>query len=1000
MSEEVSQKGVNMPDSYRPYQSRLHCSPQQNIFFEENQKNWNSIYAVAYDKIGTMLGSFYPKGENEAPPPESIQELLQGTGLDVRSAYRTILTFVNWFPAERLTDYNKTAALSVDEAINEFSKGWPVNQLGNYSKEVLDAIATFQLREGVSFINRRAKFLNSGLNPNLIQKYFLSPLKFCGAFNTSAELWRQVMSTNFGTSKKGNPAWDSEILTALTDYLNNYQGDVVNPQHVFTHLVDKGVWPDKLDLRGNPAYLRMILGDKDQSGTRTPRNEVRTKAFKASVQERLENIGQKVERQNVKLGDEYRQFFVGAIESLGLFKWENNNELFYGAYTVSWGQIGSHRSNAVRRIAAQTALVMDNRRLLKKVEPEINLLHRFCDDMIKFHAENGKKLDKYSIRENQANGLEAFFKYVKEMPVEDAFDFTAEDLSQRRLRNANRHLLQYLYDACGTEANVPNLLEAVRWHHQNEKICDGSFLGYVSNPLEKPLRPQYGNSKPKGSINFADNEFNATLRLITDSGVIDEKVRLSNKRALEELYSCHPDEEFGVPRNSKHHNPQDLPCRLLGSLEKPALSVYRQRNAQGELNWYVDILPKIRYEQGPRLSKIDNPTILGVDLGWTHPAAFTVITQVGKPPVAHGFLDHKYLVAQEHHRSVFESSGTAPAHILQFYHRLWEQHYKGKETSPVAKPSFANAIKHSANLLKGAISNGVTEETLQQICQLVELVSPYFLSYKPSFRQDVSVSGLGRLNNERLDMMDGLVKLIRRTISKAEEFKFKLDPVFEFMFERITQKTLRLKTERARIVARMILYAAIKHGCNIIAVERLDPKMSSVKTKSTNRGVSRWYARKIIRLLSDESPMHGIAVIEVSARYSSHEDVDGSVVVRCVEINPQTIPEKTEKGKFYSSVSSIENKLKSYLRNDKTPTEQAYQAATADFLDGQTWREVLARAKDAGSTSMLVPQRFGQFVRSNVLGLVKSDVIASQIVAQRGYERWSAIKNPSAARKK
>lgn len=975
----------------RSYTGRLRTSPETAVLLEQNFRNWQKVFAVGYDCIQTICGSFYPKGENFPQVPKSSKDQIEEAGLDARLVGATIATFLNWFPAEVLHKRNENHAVTWTEALDRFITYWRQARLGDISDHVLETLPTLTLKDGVSIIDRRAKFCESGLNPNVIQNRIFSMLEYKGCFNKKAESWRGIISESFGTSKKGNPEWDLLIMECLLAYMEPMDDNTLLPiASVVRHLHSKGHWPLAVEGKQGrtPAYMELL----DRPG------DIHVKKYRDSILKRMAGIGSKKEK--TVLSKEYRDFFIGAIESLGLFQFEGNGDLVYAAFTQPWGQVASHKSNAFNRVVDQLCLFEDNKNLYSERKDEIELLQKFCDEM----REN-LEVEDYRIRQHQDNGLKEFLSFIGEYSLEEALDKTEDALNVRLLRNSNRQFLEFLHRNKKTSEDTEAIAEAVKWHWQQEKI-DTARLGYLADVIKNPLRPVYGKSKPACKISL-NKGIKLKLRLITDAGVVDQEFDVQAARLQREVLCARPnDPEVEVPRNTKYHNPDGLEAVLVGEKEDHAVTVFSRMPSWGDdAHWAIGVIPKIFYMP---VGHVSNPVGMGIDLGWREPAAFTVLQHQKSRPKAFGFLDHVITRLKSDGsgvpQSVFAFGADAPVELMALCNNLWKRYASEGSTPPAKKMRFANAVSLCVSMLKRGMYDQVTNILLQDIELLLSFVSPH-LSTRTGKSNFVPVGkawklppSQGALSSDRMEMYRSLLNMVGTLIGVAEDQEVKISDQFADIRTRLYNKQTNLRNERARITGRMILSAAILHRVNFIAVEDLDVQSDRRKKKFINEGVARWYAGRIIKFLEDEAPMHGIRTIKVDPRYGSHKDYDGSELCRMTIVNPQRIPEVTPRGKRYSSIASIEKRLRTFLSGTGSTLDDLYRRETQKLLSDRTFTATIKEAKAAGTESLMVPWRGGEFVLSKLShDPISSDILASHVIAQRGYEAWERISKSRAA---
>lgn len=1002
----------------RNYTGRLRCTVEQENLLQENYDNWQKLFKVGYDRLGTIFGSFNPTDANVGPMVDEESTDGKSKGLfsfiedkaERYQAYKTAIAFLNWFPVEEVQEDNNHFVVTFNEAVERFKKYW-LPEFGNYSSKVLEGLASININAEAAFIDRRGKFQKSGLDAKEIYRHIFEDqkdkLNFKGAFNQKSQEFRGILSTHFGQGKKTSIKVLQEIvdrINAVKNYIKKQNKDSIETVEILSLL--KEFPPLSEPKRGRTSKWLSYLKAK----------EVNTKKYLVVLEDELESKNRDIEqrRSGDYLGEEYRKFFIEELEKIVPF--EKNNEFYYAAYTLPCGQIMSHRSNGVRRISDHCTMYFDNQRRAREVPQEIEFFSEFAKSMEReLSFEEGRT---YTVRENQGNGLDHFMKCMNQgLKFDACIKSTESFLNVKALRGSSMALLKYVHEE-KCEYNVGNLLSAITWHDQEDTLSH-SRLGYVCDVMKKHLHPQYGSSKPKSNLFVEEGKLNVELVLITSDGVKAEQFPLEAKRAEKEylftLFGSEKSEEIPkkVHRNNKFHNPEGKKVVLKNIKASDKIGISLQKKLPSyfvdDPQWYIGIAASFEEDKDSKNAPASN-YILGIDLGWREAAAYTIIDTNNYNPeeknfsvVESGFLkwgEGKFFKKEFSGKKLFDSSAPqCPDSIFDIIQRLKEMPTEDakeddseEEENFNAEPNLYNAVNLAKKLIVSKVKNYVSKEMLDISLELVSAVSPCFSSRRIR-SHGVEQGGLGF---KRFEMLENLKKLMSKIISVSERHNRPV-PKAEFSRSRIQQKIVNLRKERARLTARMIINKAVEKQC-LTSIENILISSDRRKAKWINKGNSAWCVRQIIKSVKDGSQEFGNKVYEANPRLTSHLDLDGSPVCRFVKINPQTIKEKAKKGRRYSSISSLEDSLKTYLKGGQSETDAIYKEAAARFLKGRTFREVLQDAKDKGLTSLLVPKRGGEFVVSKFLGTVHSDVMASHIMAQRAYE-WSRKKNTEAASK-
>ena len=916
---------------------------------------------------------------------------------------------------------------------NRFEKYWKNENGGTYDKSIVEALSKFAHNEDSVWVDRKATYIDFCQNKFLFDKEeidnlfhfpgFAFPSNSESTSETSVQFWRNIFSKVYGKGTKEDKSIKSYHHKMAVESWN----EIKNMQQIekFTkvtlvklfceHFIKKtNVTKDtfRIGYMGGYSTIHTMLlkyFDKDLNSIHEPKNFNPIKFIEQNIKS--------IEAKNYDLSpnenwDRLLDYFETKLNIKYYQKSESRDE-FSQFMSLVHGRILSTRSNAIN----QSIRLLENNKIYnertKQDDVGVNLL---IDLSKKLAKNNGNPY--YRIREKQVKPLVEFHNHWKTKNLEDALkDASSVYFDKfpfmlcRELASMNPQLQK--------EKGIDYLIDAFKFYEAALTLKTLKCYSYRNVDKDHPVYPWFGESKPYCKcVEFDDenkltgiqfklldenNNFYNCLIKVRGKRVVNEVLRIfkgENRIYRKDKYHTGPAENYCLHYDGKNKNPQ---------LTNQGVAFRLKQNGNwypsGKPKFYLEVACKLNYEPYPQESEY----FMGVDLGWKHPATYSIVDK-NNNIIEKGHLTKTILSQAGKDVDLFYKDGrTAKKEEVDWANDLSNKYLE----KPIVFAS-ASVCRLYGRLCKVFMKTDKVDEMFDDIQELAFRISPVFLENSGrNFVYEKDNENMGGLSEARIDMIYNLSRVFSRFISKSTNNKS--IELAQTIWERITKKMQNIKKERYKVTASIIMDKVMEYkqnGKNItLVMEDLDSKTTGSNLRLMNRKISSWYSSRIISQLKDACLSNSIRFMAVRSANTSHLDENDNFTPRLHRFNP---------GNKYLDNRIKQHYMKYLNKKDFTSSRDPNKKSNIDIMYKRVWDKIRKyyglNAKStysdlkkvigtfnshvyAKDSDVLLPCFGGEFICSEKLGVINSDVMASINIARKGIWITNYPKNDKSKKK-
>lgn len=916
-----------------PHRQSAGCEAAELL--DQNLVFYNHGYVVFMDIMASLIGGYEPSMNLYTPFSKQLCDKKEEEEDQLTMPPREVFAFCCWFRLETRSPA-VAFQVGVRQMRQRFEKYWGSRPYDKSLIESLISLAIRDEESGESvWVDRRKAFekLNRSLlmESQDIADFLAAPDFPLSTKTSSPSYGRGLLTALWGEGKKT----DAALYVALKNLLEHGKWEGwkrESPQEVAEamysmlgksdedHTAADGIMRAISDGRtGREPVHSLRMKEFLKTESRKPQEE-KIEEIRAALTEWVKKNATKFSRPlgarpwaanllpliEMKLEQKYREPRVKQNE------W---GEML----SVAWAHIRAHHSLVVNALVDRKIAEKELTATCDEYEMYDGIVHRF-------EKEPDHHPD-YLFRPKQAGGMVEFIKTARAMDrsledetIQDAIAVVQQNEKVRVSTGfltwlCNKEKALILSDRSPQE--IEKGFKTVGLRHQGEQDLAKLLMPRISfpDPIVAPEWPQFGNNR--GNVRLVPVEIEQHFRYhrkhtndkfgvgqskgknhkvlgFLDIELFDAqgdlrtvRIPTMGKRALREVFYS-VDSERTLPRN------HDL-LRAKVGLDGQVVSPHDQFNASvgvklirgktpwnqsGQHRWYAKLSVRLPGSNVEKVALQKGDRVLAIDVGvraWASYAILEITDERYGIPVYYDGKPEAYtrVMATGHISHI----GTKGRDILND---------GGDDPQPTDINSARSFLADLGNFLPEK-QNKRLEQWNGSLNSLYSLLAKRWKSalwharaMTPHLRRlfdklekkaaATPASYAGGLTMERLGLQIVLNECRRAILGKMRK-DGEDDPALETQANTMLTKIRHLKQERIRLTVHEIIQLCLSTGCKAIVAENLEKlRTDDSKPKFVNRMLMNWAPQRTYDQLVDQCKMHGIRLLPVSARNSSHYD--------------------------------------------------------------------------------------------------------------------------------